>query len=617
MGWGFRKTLSWSGVRFTFSRSGVTTSVGRRGFRLSSGPRGVYVTVGTGGFYYRQRVGGRARRQQPAAQPVPVLERHPDRIWQSAPAPLLSDIKQEAFVQSLNEWTSRGCIQLLAWLVCGATFVAMLAHGSTGRSVFEFAAYAAIAILVAGRVETRRRMFLLMYDLDAQQTQRFAGLTEALAKLTLGGCLRAVHQSWRIGDWKRNAGATGELTFNQAKLTVRPPPYILTNIKARCLETQGQALWFLPDRILVRVGGKYAALSYDSLRFDATNGRFVWTDPLPSDAEVVDYNWQYPRRDGGPDRRFANNRQIPVVRVGYLTLESDTGLAIRLQSTLTSTVSETAQAFARYTRGLQPAQSEKDQASGFAPEIQLALGTLGLGSMPRALQLKVAYRELAVRNHPDRFASLAPELQFLAQERMKEINAAYSVLLPHAGVFEAETAAPSPALPEEAAAGTYEARHQWRRPLVVGVVATALVLVGFRLAPESASMTSMVRLPVLATAAPPVPPAPRPLRAATDRVLRACIVRAEPTTAGTKAGRIRAGTMVEVLDKKGSWRRIRHEDVEGWAGAICWHAPQEVAKTVEQGSGADADQAEQSGDFRSPGTSSARDPSPGIRPATR
>lgn len=39
-----------------------------------------------------------------------------------------------------------------------------------------------------------------------------------------------------------------------------------------------------------------------------------------------------------------------------------------------------------------------------------------------------AYRQMAKMYHPDRVANLAPEFIELAEERMKEINAAYEVL---------------------------------------------------------------------------------------------------------------------------------------------------------------------------------------------
>jgi DnaJ like chaperone protein len=53
-----------------------------------------------------------------------------------------------------------------------------------------------------------------------------------------------------------------------------------------------------------------------------------------------------------------------------------------------------------------------------------------LGIQPGASQkeIDVAYKKKAKMYHPDRVASLAPEVREMAEFRMKEINAAYAEL---------------------------------------------------------------------------------------------------------------------------------------------------------------------------------------------
>ena len=57
-----------------------------------------------------------------------------------------------------------------------------------------------------------------------------------------------------------------------------------------------------------------------------------------------------------------------------------------------------------------------------------ALGVLGLGVGASKAEVASAYRRLARTYHPDKVAHLAPEVREFAEERMKEINAAYSEL---------------------------------------------------------------------------------------------------------------------------------------------------------------------------------------------
>lgn len=53
---------------------------------------------------------------------------------------------------------------------------------------------------------------------------------------------------------------------------------------------------------------------------------------------------------------------------------------------------------------------------------------LGVAPGASSDEIRRAYREKAVQYHPDRVSGLAPELQEMAERRMKEINAAYREL---------------------------------------------------------------------------------------------------------------------------------------------------------------------------------------------
>ncbi|HWH08870.1 MAG TPA: J domain-containing protein, partial [Candidatus Thermoplasmatota archaeon] len=54
-----------------------------------------------------------------------------------------------------------------------------------------------------------------------------------------------------------------------------------------------------------------------------------------------------------------------------------------------------------------------------------------LGVKPGATvsEVRAAYREKAMEYHPDRVATLAPEFKRIAEQRMRDINAAYEELL--------------------------------------------------------------------------------------------------------------------------------------------------------------------------------------------
>ncbi len=53
---------------------------------------------------------------------------------------------------------------------------------------------------------------------------------------------------------------------------------------------------------------------------------------------------------------------------------------------------------------------------------------LGLERSASQDEISIAYRRLAALYHPDKVSHLAPEIQTLANTRMREINAAYETL---------------------------------------------------------------------------------------------------------------------------------------------------------------------------------------------
>jgi hypothetical protein len=59
--------------------------------------------------------------------------------------------------------------------------------------------------------------------------------------------------------------------------------------------------------------------------------RFIESKRKPRDSQQVDTTWQYVNVKGGPDRRFKNNRQFPVMLYGKVDLSAPSGLHWLLQ----------------------------------------------------------------------------------------------------------------------------------------------------------------------------------------------------------------------------------------------------------------------------------------------
>jgi uncharacterized tellurite resistance protein B-like protein len=87
--------------------------------------------------------------------------------------------------------------------------------------------------------------------------------------------------------------------------------------------------------LLVFVRDGVGAVSYEDLSIVVNDKRFIEDGLVPRDAQVVDQTWQYVNKSGGPDRRFKNNRQIPICLYEELWLNSPSGLNEVVQTSRT------------------------------------------------------------------------------------------------------------------------------------------------------------------------------------------------------------------------------------------------------------------------------------------
>lgn len=68
-------------------------------------------------------------------------------------------------------------------------------------------------------------------------------------------------------------------------------------------------------------------VEYDDVQINTSTTRFIEEHP-PCDAKIVDKTWLHPNKKGGPDRRFNDNREIPVCLYGELEIKSNSGMDV-------------------------------------------------------------------------------------------------------------------------------------------------------------------------------------------------------------------------------------------------------------------------------------------------
>jgi hypothetical protein len=352
MGLFFRKSVSFGPLRLTASKQGLSTSFGIKGARVTAGPRGTYVTVSSHGVYYRQRVGiptptppsSRAVQQTTVPQVVTDEALAVDSVFH-VPVNELVASNQSELVAKLNQNVAAFNP---AWILGILTFLALFMVSTAPIPAWLLvAAGATLTILVSRRFKLAHT-HEIHYSLDPQAEQRFVATQQAIS--ALGSCSRVwvLNTSTATPDFKRNAGAQALVTRKGAAVGTLGTKGFKSSLPVPSIQANSAVFHFLPDQILLFTHGRYASMQYGQLAVDVNATRFIETESVPSDSLRVGTTWRFVNKKGGPDKRFNNNRQIPVLQYGEVALKVPPSLQVILQ---TSNL-EKAQAFTSQLRTL-------------------------------------------------------------------------------------------------------------------------------------------------------------------------------------------------------------------------------------------------------------------------
>ena len=352
MGFYLRKSISVGPLRFNLSKSGIGVSAGVKGLRFGVGPRGNYVHIGRGGLYYRATLPPSiASRKSPIHQPK---FSPPTRIPSGTHAPLeeieSADVSQivDSSSRELLDELNRKRAKMRLWPVVAIVSVVILGFGVSSN----WPAWLLALLVVTGAVGTYmahardalEKTVVLFYEFDPDMEAAYAQLHSAASQLSRCAAAWHIEASGKVHDRKYHAGASDLVRRKNTSIQGAEPPYVKTNIETIAVGVGRQTLHFFPDRVLVYDTNGVGAVGYPELRVDVSATRFIESDSVPRDAEVVDRTWKYVNKSGGPDRRFKDNKELPVCRYEEISLSSQTGLNEVLQLSRCGSGSEFAKA---------------------------------------------------------------------------------------------------------------------------------------------------------------------------------------------------------------------------------------------------------------------------------
>lgn len=315
MGWRIRKSINLGlGFRINLSKSGIGYSWGFPGYRTTKlangGTRQTYSIPGTGISYVDQQ--GKNKNNQNYDSQTNLITGE-TTIFENVP---IEDItKNDPILKEINKVRSLNILSNLLIIV--------------GFCIFIHPAF--ILSLIIGLIMKFIVSYIirikLYYEFDEENRKMYNSLKEIWISLSKSQKLWQVNSSTKVFNTKYNAGAGHNISRSSAYISNKTPKFIKTNIDIYGLNLHNQRIYFTPDRILVfKPLKKVFGCTYRDMFLGLASTRFIESERVPQDAEIIDYTWKFTNKDGSRDLRFSNNRKYPICKYGELTLKSPNGI---------------------------------------------------------------------------------------------------------------------------------------------------------------------------------------------------------------------------------------------------------------------------------------------------
>ena len=351
MGWRFRKSFSpLPGVRLNFSPRGISTSVGAGPFRFYVGSQGAAVTTripGTG-ISYRQPLNlpHSTATQMPEGSPYTL----PDRVVPNAPVPdqihsaSTSTLTTEGLepVKELLTKAQDERARLIPELHSAQTEAARLRSKHKrwesgwllrrlfGKYFVRLGEMAADAGEKEAELQEQERQSRLAteFDLPAKLKDSFGRVCDAVAALSQSERIWDTISSVETDRYRERTTAHQSIQRRQVAVALGSSDLIESFWKVpRLMNANGGELFFYPAFILYFVSQQaFALVDLRDVRLSYNPVSFIEEEAVPGDAELIGHTWKKANKDGSPDRRFANNYQIPILKYGDIRLTSKSGL---------------------------------------------------------------------------------------------------------------------------------------------------------------------------------------------------------------------------------------------------------------------------------------------------
>lgn len=328
MGFRYRKSINLGGeFRVNLSKSGVGYSWGVKGYRVTKTANGRTRTTasipGTGISYVHET--GKKKHNTPGTATYPANQHPPVQSIDNNHYDTQNIVNNVA-----TSMVSEGLEDMLASASRTLKLNKLSTIGLWATAILGFAFpvlfLLTIAFLVLKIYVKTKGTIDLDYSVDDDQQAVVDERMKIVLNITKCSKVWRIMQTSKVIDKKYASGASNTVNRTVCKSTTKAPFPFKANLQVASFTAGKETLLFLPDKLFIMQGNKIGALNYSDITSKSHTTRFIESEIVPRDSQIVGQTWKYVNKSGGPDKRFKDNRQLPICLYGELELSSISGL---------------------------------------------------------------------------------------------------------------------------------------------------------------------------------------------------------------------------------------------------------------------------------------------------
>jgi hypothetical protein len=189
--------------------------------------------------------------------------------------------------------------------------------------VFAVSIAAGIPLIIASQ---KYKMPVLLYDITPEREKTIQEFYDGISKLEETEKIWMITKEKRNDDTRYTAGANTSISRDAIYFSdYSSVNGLKTNVYTPAI---GMQIFFFPDLILYQNGREVEFISYNDIKINLITSQFRESGTVPSDSEKIGSTWKFVNNDGSPDRRFKDNRKIPVMKYCQIKITDNNDFSV-------------------------------------------------------------------------------------------------------------------------------------------------------------------------------------------------------------------------------------------------------------------------------------------------